>query len=104
VVFIETTGSAAVLQNILDVIPPHASLILAGAGDGDVTAINVYADVHKKNIRIIGAAGGLDPQRALRAERLLQHRLKPRPLPRIAAANGATPALPTAGVVFTWET
>jgi hypothetical protein len=103
VVFIETTGSAAVLQNVLDVIPPHGALILAGAAGGDVTAINVYTDVHKKNIRILGAAGGLDQQRALRAERLLQHRLKLRPLPRIAAASGTTPALPTAGVVFAWE-
>jgi threonine dehydrogenase-like Zn-dependent dehydrogenase len=103
IVFVETTGRASVLQNVLDVIPPQSALILTGTVGGDVTSINFYADVHKKNIRIFGASGGLDQERGVRAERLLQRRLRPRVLPRFAATSGNTPTLPDGGFVFTWQ-
>jgi len=103
VLFLETTGRASVLQSILDVIPAHGMLVLAGHTPGDVTSLNVYADVHKKNIRIVGAAAGLDMQRGLRAERLLQRRVS---VPTLSTA-WALPetALPqaTEGFVLSWS-
>jgi threonine dehydrogenase-like Zn-dependent dehydrogenase len=103
-VFFDTTGSATVLQAVLDVIPPHSALILLGNDPGDITSINFYQDVHKKSIRIVGAAGGIAAHCGERAERLVQARIPPADTPQFHAAVDTVPA-PAAGCfVLAWET
>jgi threonine dehydrogenase-like Zn-dependent dehydrogenase len=103
-VFFDTTGSATVLQAVLDVIPPHSALILLGNDPGDIASINFYQDVHKKSIRIVGAAGGIAAHCGERAERLVQARIPPADTPQFHAAVDTVPA-PAAGCfVLAWET
>ena len=53
---VDTTGSAAVIMNVAQRLVDCATLVLAGPDTFEPNPVNLYEDVHRRSLRLVGIA------------------------------------------------